>query len=164
MIKLMITGGTLDKHYNELKGELHFPATHIPAMLKQARCRAEIDTQQLMLKDSLEMLDTDRELIKQACVSTEQQQVIITHGTDTMVDTAKYLAPIARNKTIVLVGAMIPYAIKQSDALFNLGCAVTAVQLLPAGIYITMNGKVFDWDKVSKDKQAGEFIFNVDSR
>ena len=157
MIKLIITGGTLDKHYNELNGELHVPETHIPAMLKQARCRVEIDTQQLMLKDSLKMLDTDRELIKQACMSAKEQQIIITHGTDTMVDTAKYLAPIAAGKTIVLVGAMIPYAIKQSDALFNLGCAVTAAQLLPVGIYITMNGKVFDWDKVNKDKQAGEF-------
>ena len=157
MIKLIITGGTLDKHYNELNGELHFPETHLPAMLKQARCRVEIDSQQLMLKDSLEMQNTDRELIKQACVSTEERQIIITHGTDSMVDTAKCLATITDNKTIVLFGAMIPYAIKQSDALFNFGCAITAVQLLPAGVYICMNAKVFDWDKVSKDRQAGEF-------
>ena len=159
MIKLIITGGTLDKHYNELNGELYFPETHLPAMLKQSRCTVGFDTQQLMLKDSLEMTEADRELIKQACVSTEIQHIIITHGTDTMVDTAKYLVTIADDKTIVLVGAMIPYSITQSDALFNLGCAVTAVQLLPVGIYITMNGKVFDWDKVSKDKQAGEFKY-----
>jgi len=157
MIKLIITGGTLDKHYNELNGKLYFPATHLPAMLKQARCHVEFETQQLMLKDSLEMIDADRERIKQACISTEIQGIIITHGTDTMVDTAKYLATLANEKTIVLVGAMIPYTINHSDALFNLGCAVSAVQLLPAGIYITMNGKVFDWDKVTKDKKLGEF-------
>ncbi len=157
MIKLIITGGTIDKHYNELSGELCFPATHIPAMLKQARNRVELDTLQLMLKDSLDMTEKDREQIKQACVSSAVQQIIITHGTDTMVDTAKCLAPIAYDKTIVLVGAMIPYTISRSDALFNLGCAVTAVQLLPAGVYITMNGRVFNWDRVNKDKQAGEF-------
>ena len=163
MIKLIITGGTLDKHYNELNGELYFPKTHLPAMLKQARCSVEVDAQQLMLKDSLEMGEVDRKLIKQACVASAVKQIIITHGTDTMVETAKYLATIEHDKTIVLVGAMIPYTIKQSDALFNLGCAVTAVQLLPAGIYITMNGKVFDWDKVCKDKQLGEFKSVFDS-
>ena len=157
MIQLIITGGTLDKHYNELNGELTFPETQLPAMLKQARCTAEIDLQQLMLKDSLEMTEVDREKIKQSCIATNAQQIIITHGTDTMVETATHLASSIKDKTIVLVGAMIPYAIKQSDALFNLGSAITAVQLLPAGIYITMNGKVFDWDKVGKDKQRGEF-------
>jgi L-asparaginase len=157
MIKLIITGGTIDKHYNELNGELSFPETHIPAMLKQARCIAEIDVQQLMLKDSLEMTEADREQIKKSCLASDVQQIVITHGTDTMVDTAKHLAQTIQDKTIVLVGAMIPYSIKQSDALFNLGSAIIAVQLLPAGIYITMNGQVFAWDKVVKDKQAGEF-------
>lgn len=157
MIKLIITGGTLDKHYNELNGELDFPATQLPAMLKQARCTADIEIQQLMLKDSLEMNATDRELIKQACLSTRAEQIIITHGTDTMVDTAKHLALTNKDKTIVLVGAMVPYRINQSDALFNLGSAMIAVQLLTAGIYITMNGKVFAWDNVVKDKQLGEF-------
>ena len=157
MIKLIITGGTLDKHYNELNGELYFPETHLPAMLQQARCSVEFDVLPLMLKDSLEMTEADREKIKLACISSATQQIIITHGTDTMVETAKHLATIRHDKSIVLVGAMIPYTINQSDALFNLGCAVTAVQLLPAGIYITMNGKVFDWDQVNKDKQAGEF-------
>jgi L-asparaginase len=158
MIKLIITGGTIDKQYNELNGELDFSKTHIPQMLQQARCTAELDTQQLMLKDSLEMQDADRAAIYQACLATTAQQIIITHGTDTMVDTAKALAATLTGKTIVLVGAMVPYTIKNSDALFNLGCAVTAVQLLPAGIYLTMNGKVFNWDNVSKDKQAGLFI------
>ncbi len=157
MIKLIITGGTIDKHYNELNGELSFPETHIPGMLKQARCTAEIDVQQLMLKDSLKMTEDDCEQIKKSCLASDAQQVIITHGSDTMVDTAKYLAQTIQEKTIVLFGAMIPYSIKQSDAMFNLGSAIIAVQLLPAGIYITMNGKVFDWDKVLKDKQAGDF-------
>lgn len=160
-MKLIVTGGTIDKHYNALNGELYFPKTHLPAMLQQARCTVEIDVQQVMLKDSLEMTETDREVIKQACVMSEAQAIVIAHGTDTMVDTAKYLAATLQDKTIVLVGAMIPYTINQSDALFNLGCAVTAAQLLPAGIYITMNGKVFDWDKVSKDKQAGEFKVQI---
>jgi len=157
MIKLIITGGTLDKRYNELSGELELPQTHIPYMLKQARCTAEIECQTLMLKDSLEMTMADREAIKQACSISNTKQIVITHGTDTMVETAKYLANSQQDKTIVLVGAMIPYKIKHSDALFNLGCAVTAVQLLEEGVYITMNGKVFDWDRVSKDKAIGIF-------
>ncbi|WP_428353039.1 asparaginase domain-containing protein [Methyloprofundus sp.] len=157
MIQLIITGGTLDKRYNELNGELYFPETHLPAMLKQARCSVEIDIQQLMLKDSLEMTESDRDGIKQSCIATNAQQIIITHGTDTLVETAKHLSLSIKDKTIVLVGAMVPHAIKQSDALFNLGGAITAVQLLPVGIYITMNGKIFDWDKVVKDKQRGEF-------
>ncbi len=158
MIKLFITGGTLDKYYNELTGNLNFSETRLPVMLIQARCRVKLDVQQLMLKDSLEMVGEDRELIKQACTSSCTSQIIITHGTDTMVETARYLQALSSNKTIVLTGAMIPYTISQSDALFNLGCAVTAVQLLPLGVYIAMNGKIFDGDKVSKDKQLGEFV------
>ena len=157
MIKLIITGGTIDKRYNELNGQLEFPETHIPEMLQQARCTVKIDSQNLMLKDSLEMTMADRDVIKQACCVSPTKQIIITHGTDTMVDTAKYLASTQQEKVIVLVGAMIPYKINNSDALFNLGCAVTAVQLLTEGIYIVMNGRVFDWDKVNKNKQAGVF-------
>ena len=158
MIKLFITGGTIDKQYNELNGNLKLSETLLPVMLMQSRCRVELDVQQLMLKDSLEMVGEDRELIKQACTSSSTSQIIITHGTDTIVETARYLQVLSSKKTIVLTGAMIPYTINQSDALFNLGCAVTAVQLLPLGVYITMNGKVFDWDKVSKDKRLGEFV------
>lgn len=157
MIKLIITGGTLDKHYNPLNGELYFPHTHLPEMIEQSRCSVNIELQPLMLKDSLDMQETDRELIKQACLTSDQEHIIITHGTDTLVDTAKYLVDV-HHKTIVLVGAMIPYTVDNSDALFNLGCAVTAAQLLSSGVYITMNGQVFDWNKVNKDKQAGEFI------
>ncbi|RLA17740.1 MAG: asparaginase [Gammaproteobacteria bacterium] len=157
MIKLIVTGGTIDKRYNELNGELYFPETHLPAMLQQSRCKLDIDLQSLMLKDSLNMTEADREALRQVCSATDAEQIIITHGTDTMVDSAGYLAKTITDKTIVLVGAMVPYMVSQSDALFNLGCAVVAVQLLPAGIYITMNGKVFAWDKVIKDRQAGEF-------
>jgi len=157
MIKLIITGGTIDKRYNELNGELYFPQTHIPEMIQQSRCTVPIDYQTLMLKDSLEMQEADREQVGLACAESKEGKIIITHGTDTMVETAKYLAKIQQDKTIVLVGAMIPFKINNSDALFNLGCAITAVQLLPKGIYITMNGKVFDWDKVNKDTKIGEF-------
>ena len=157
MIKMIITGGTIDKRYNELNGEMYFPETHLPAMLQQSRCKLDIDLQLLMLKDSLAMTDTDREVLRQACSTTGEQQIIVTHGTDTMVESAQYLARAITDKTIVLVGAMVPYMVSQSDALFNLGCALTAVQLLPVGVYITMNGKVFSWDKVKKDRQAGEF-------
>jgi len=158
MIKLIVTGGTLDKRYNELTGELFFPETHVSVMLTQARCKLDIELEVLMLKDSLDMNAADRERMSKSCLSTNKQQIVMTHGTDTMVESAAYLAAQIKNKTLVLVGAMIPYTITHSDALFNLGCALTAVQLLPAGVYITMNGKVFAWDKVSKDKQAGEFI------
>jgi L-asparaginase len=157
MIKLIITGGTIDKCYNELNGELEFPQTHIPEMLQQARCTAEIECQTLMLKDSLEMKIVDRVAIKQACNMSNAKQIIITHGTGTMVETAKYLASQQQSKVIVLVGAMVPYKVNNSDALFNLGCAVTAVQLLTEGIYIAMNGRIFDWDKVKKNKQQGKF-------
>jgi len=158
MIKLIVTGGTLDKRYNELTGDLFFPETHLSAMLAQARCTLDIELEILMLKDSLDMKAADRKRMSQSCLSTNKQQIVITHGTDTMVESAAYLATQIKDKTLVLVGAMIPYTMSHSDALFNLGCALTAVQLLPAGVYIVMNGKVFDYDKVRKDKQLGEFI------
>ncbi len=158
MIKLIITGGTIDKQYNELSGELVFLQTHIPQMLQQARCTLDIDMQVLMLKDSLDMQEVDREAIYQACLATGVQQLVVTHGTDTMVETARYLAAKLTDKRVVLVGAMLPYTISGSDALFNLGCAVTAVQLLPAGIYLSMNGKAFKWDNVRKDTKIGQFV------
>ena len=156
-IRLLVTGGTIDKQYNELNGELIFAETQITKMLAQARCKADIQIETLMLKDSLEMHDADREVILQACQSCDESLLIITHGTDTMTLTAEHLAAQLKNKTVVLLGAMIPYAFKGSDALFNLGTAVAAVQCLPANIYITMNGKVFVWDKVAKNRQIGVF-------
>ena len=156
-IKLLVTGGTIDKVYNELTGELIFTQSHLPQMLKQAHCEADLSIETLMLKDSLEMENADRQLILQACQRSNESLIIITHGTDTMTLTAAYLATQINDKTIVLLGAMIPYAFKQSDSLFNLGCAITAVQCLSSGIYITMNGKIFSWDQVAKNRQKGLF-------
>ncbi len=157
MIRIIITGGTLDKRYNETDGQLLFTQTSLPAMLKQARCTVPVSLEQLMLKDSLDMSDDDRELIKQACLTVAEDQILITHGTDTMVHTAKYLSAAIKSKTVVLLGAMIPYSFGNSDALFNLGCAMSAVQTLGPGIYITMNGQLFNWDNVQKNRQQGIF-------
>jgi len=157
MIKFIITGGTLDKRYNPLNGELEFSVTHLPALLQQGRCTLALNFQQLMLKDSLNINAADRIAITTACINSTEQRLIVTHGTDTMVNTAAQIAQATLTKTIILVGAMVPCTIQQSDALFNLGCAITAVQLLPIGVYIVMNGQIFNWDKVMKDTQAGEF-------
>jgi len=156
-IKLLLTGGTIDKHYNELNGELGFSKSHINEMLQQARCQLNISIQQVMLKDSLQMQDGDREQVLQACLASDESQIIITHGTDTMVETAELLGKHIADKTIVLLGAMIPYILKKSDALFNLGCATSAVQCLDYGVYITMNGKVFPWNDVKKNREQGRF-------
>lgn len=156
-IKLIITGGTIDKHYNELNGSLVFADTHIPNMLKQSRCKADINIETILQKDSLEMEDADRALILEACENSSESMILITHGTDTMTLTAEHIAKHVKDKTIVLLGSMIPYAFKNSDALFNLGTAVAAVQCLPADVYITMNGQIFKWDNVTKNRQAGRF-------
>ncbi len=156
-IKILITGGTIDKRYNELDGELVFTESAVEDMLRQGRAKLDLSLETLMLKDSLNMNDVDRQEILAACQSTEASRIVITHGTDTMVETSQALAAEIKDKTIVLLGAMVPYAFKHSDALFNLGCAITAVQTLPNGVYITMNGKVFPYDQVMKNKVAGEF-------
>jgi L-asparaginase len=158
-MKILITGGTLDKQYNPLNGALIFNQSSVTDMLVQSRNTLEIDIDTLMLKDSLEMNDNDRLFISQACNECEDKHVIITHGTDTMVESAHIIATqLAPNKTVVLLGAMVPYQFKRSDALFNLGCAVTAVQILPAGVYITMNGQVFDYREVQKNRALGKFV------
>ena len=144
-IKLLVTGGTLDKHYNELTGELVFTQTFLPEMLRQSRCKMDISIHTVLLKDSLEMMDADRQEILHACQESEESMLIITHGTDSMTLTAQHLAAQIKDKTIVLLGAMIPYEFKKSDSLFNLGTAIAAVQCLSAGVYITMNGKIFNW-------------------
>jgi L-asparaginase len=158
-IKVLATGGTLDKRYNPLNGELIFSETSINELLKQSRNTAEIALDVLMLKDSLEMNDVDREVISLACIKSEEKHIVIAHGTDTMVESAKAIAgSMLDNKVVVLFGAMVPYQFKQSDALFNFGCALTAVQILPAGVYITMNGQVFDYREVEKNRAIGEFV------
>ncbi len=156
-VKLFITGGTIDKVYNRLTGELVFENTHIVEMLNRSGSTLDIVTEVLFLKDSLEMTDRDRELIVSKCLDCDRQHIIITHGTDTMVETAKLLDQHIKHKTIVLFGAMIPYAVKNSEALFNLGAAISVVQLQKSGIYIAMNGQVFKTDKVEKNKDLGIF-------
>jgi len=157
-MKILITGGTLDKQYNPLNGELIFNQSSITQMLNQSRSTVEVSTEVLMLKDSLDMIDTDRQRLSEACNASDEKQIIITHGTDTMVDSAQVIAAdLDINKTVVLLGAMVPYQFKGSDALFNLGCAMSAVQVLPAGVYITMNGQVFNYREVKKNRTIGEF-------
>jgi len=156
-IKVFITGGTIDKEYNPVTGELTFAKSHLTNMLNQVRCRVKVVLEEIMLKDSLQMRSEDREEILKRCVACPENRIIITHGTDTMVETAGVLGKNLKGKTVVLVGAFIPYAFGASDALFNLGCAFSAVQILPEGVYITMNGKVFPWDHVRKNRESGEF-------
>lgn len=158
-MRILITGGTLDKQYNPLNGSLVFNDSSVADMLNQSRHTVDTELDVLMLKDSLEMTDEDRLIISKACNECDESQIIITHGTDTMVESAKVIAgQLASNKTVVLLGAMVPYQFKGSDALFNLGCAMTAVQLLPTGVYITMNGQVFDYREVEKNRSLGQFV------
>lgn len=156
-IRLFVTGGTFDKEYDEIRGRLFFEGTNLPAMLELGRCRADVRVRTLMMVDSLEMTDADRELIGHNCVEVPEAHIVITHGTDTMVETARLLAERVDGKTIVLTGAMIPITFGSSDGLFNLGGAVTAVQVLPPGVWITMNGRVFRWDEVRKNRETGVF-------
>lgn len=156
-IKIFLTGGTFDKEYNELDGSLYFKDSHLPEMLTLGRSRVPVDIRTLMMIDSLDMTDADRKNIAQNCLKTNEDKIIITHGTDTMVETARVLAEKVKDKTIVIVGAMVPYKFGSSDGLFNLGSAFAFVQTLPAGVYIAMNGRYFKWDNVRKNKKIGEF-------
>lgn len=156
-IKIFITGGTFDKEYNELNGKLFFKRTHLPEMLKLGRSGLKIDIVTLMMTDSLDMIDADRKIILENCKKTKEDKILITHGTDTMVETAKVLGNSIKDKTIVLTGAMIPYKFGSSDGLFNLGSSLAFVQTLPHGVYISMNGKFFYWDNVRKNKHTGIF-------
>jgi len=156
-IRILVTGGTFDKEYNEITGELFFKDTHLSEMLKLGRCRMEVDTRTLMMIDSMEMTEQDRAVIADNCNRAEESKIIITHGTDTMADTARYLADKVPGKTIVITGAMIPYKFGSSDGLFNLGSAMAFVQSLPQGVYVAMNGKYFNWDNVRKNRKTGQF-------
>lgn len=156
-IRIFITGGTFDKEYNELNGQLYFKDSHLSDLLEMGRSKVPVQTRTLMMIDSLEMSDHDRDLIAHQCEQCEETRIVITHGTDTMSDTAKLLAEKVKSKTIVLTGAMIPIKFGSSDGLFNLGSALAFAQTLPAGIYIAMNGRYFTWDNVRKNKQTGMF-------
>ena len=157
MIRVLITGGTFDKEYDELHGRLYFNETHLPEMLRLGRCRVPMAIETLMLVDSLHMSDTDRDAIAERCRNSPESCIVITHGTDTMVETAAVLAAAVHDKTIVLTGAMVPYAFGSSDGLFNLGSAISYVQALAPGVYIAMNGTHFEWHNVRKDKDTGVF-------
>ena len=156
-IRIFVTGGTFDKEYDELRGTLDFQDTHIQEMLRLGRCELDVSIRTLMMVDSLDMTDEDRATIVDNCRRAEETQIVITHGTDTMVETAHRLAAEISDKTIVLTGAMIPYAFGSSDGLFNLGSALSFVQVLQPGVYIAMNGKYFCWDDVRKNREAGTF-------
>lgn len=156
-IKVLITGGTFDKEYDELNGKLFFKDTHLPEILKLGRCNLDIQIRTLMMIDSLEMQDADRELIINHCKQCDENKIVITHGTDTMHVTAQALGTANLNKTIVLTGAMVPYKFGSSDGLFNLGSALAFVQTLPKGVYVAMNGRFFNWNNVRKNKASGVF-------
>ncbi len=156
-IRIFITGGTFDKEYNELNGQLYFKDTHLQDLLELGRCKVEVEIRTLMMIDSLEMTQDDRELIVHQCQHCEESQIVITHGTDTMAETARVIAREVPNKTIVLTGAMIPIKFGSSDGLFNLGSALAFVQTLPPGVYVAMNGRYFHWNNVRKNKETGVF-------
>ncbi|MFZ1080632.1 MAG: asparaginase domain-containing protein [Candidatus Kryptoniota bacterium] len=156
-IRIFVTGGTFDKEYNELNGKLYFKDSHLAEMLKLGRCKVEVDIRTLMMIDSLEMTDEDRLIILENCEKCNDEKIIITHGTDTMEQTAQVIGKAINDKTIVLTGAMIPYKFGSSDGLFNLGSALAFVETLPHGVYIAMNGRFFNWNNVRKNKKTGEF-------
>jgi len=156
-VRVFVTGGTFDKEYDELTGRLYFRNTHVDEMLRRGRCGLDVDVETLMMVDSLEMTAEQRRLIVRACRACTEAQIVITHGTDTMVETARAIADDVADKTIVLTGAMVPYAFGSSDGLFNLGSALSFVQSLPPGVYIAMNGRSFRWDDVRKNRAAGVF-------
>jgi len=156
-IKIFVTGGTFDKEYNEVNGQLYFKNTHLYEMLDMARGKVDLDIETLMMRDSLDMNDSNRQYIVNRCRDESHNRIMVTHGTDKMVQTAKAIAEEVKDKTIVLTGAIIPYKFGSSDGLFNLGSALSFVQTLPAGVYIAMNGNYFHWDNVKKNKKLGIF-------
>ena len=159
MVQIFVTGGTFDKEYNYIHGTLFFKDTHLPEMLDRGRCTLDIDIKTLMMVDSLEMTDEDRAIIAHNCRRSAHQQILVTHGTDSIVETASFLAQAdISGKTIVLTGAMIPYAFgTSSDGFFNLGSALAFVQTLPPGVYVVMNGRYFQWNSVRKNRKTGNF-------
>jgi L-asparaginase len=157
-IRILVTGGTFDKQYDELTGRLFFRDTHVPVMLARGRCRVDVVVETVMMIDSLELDDRGRATIVERVHAASERAIVITHGTDTMVETARALAVAGLgDKTIVLTGAMVPYAFGSSDGLFNLGSALSFAQVLPQGVYIAMNGQVFAWDRVRKNREDGVF-------
>ncbi|MCX5767942.1 MAG: asparaginase domain-containing protein [Gemmatimonadetes bacterium] len=156
-VRIFVTGGTFDKEYNELAGALAFNRSHVEDVLERGRCKLDVAIDVLMMIDSLDMTPADRQKIVAACASCAEPRIVITHGTDTMVETATAIAAAVTDKTVVLTGAMVPFAFGSSDGLFNLGSALSFVQALPVGVYIAMNGRCFAWNNVRKNRDAGVF-------
>ena len=156
-IRIFVTGGTFDKEYNELTGELFFQATHVNDMLRLGRCRLPVEVETLMMVDSLQMTEGGRQKILERCAAAVEKGIVITHGTDTVVETAAVLGRKISGKTIVLTGAMVPYKFGSSDGMFNLGTALAFAQTLPAGVYVAMNGQYFPWNSVRKNRKLGVF-------
>lgn len=156
-IRILVTGGTFDKRYDELRGQLSFEDTHVLEMLRLGRCRLDVEIETLMMIDSLEMTDADRARIVERCRACDESRVVVTHGTDTMPETGLALTEAAIDKTIVLTGAMVPYAFGSSDGMFNLGSALSFVQTLPPGVFVAMNGRCFAGDGVRKNRETGVF-------
>jgi L-asparaginase len=157
IVRILVTGGTFDKEYDEIEGKLYFRDTHLPEMLELGRCKVKVDIRTLMMVDSLEMTDSDRKIILENCIKCKEDNIVITHGTDTMEDTARLLGVAGIKKTIILTGALVPFKFGSSDGLFNLGSALAFTQSLPHGVYIAMNGHFFPWDHVRKNRSTGEF-------
>jgi L-asparaginase len=158
MIRILVTGGTFDKEYDEVRGRLFFKDTHVQEMLDKGRSRVPVSIRTLMMIDSLEMTDADRALVVEQCRQSEVDRIVVTHGTDTMVETGRAIAAAGlAGKTVVLTGAMIPYAFGSSDGLFNLGSALSFAQVLPPGVYVAMNGQYFPWDEVRKNRDTATF-------
>ncbi len=156
-IRIYVTGGTFDKEYNELTGQLFFKDTHVREMLRLGRCNIDLEVRTLMMIDSTEMNEIDREIIRKSCQESSTDRIVITHGTDTMSETARFLGQTIQDKTVVLTGAMIPYTFGSSDGLFNLGSAIAFAQTLAPGVYVAMNGRCFNWDNVRKNRKTGVF-------
>jgi L-asparaginase len=156
-LRIISTGGTFDKHYNELNGVLGFADSHLPDVIARSRMTVPVALEVVSLLDSLDMQDVDRQRVLAACQAAPERAIVVVHGTDTMRETAAVLGAAIRDKTIVLTGAMIPYEIANSDALFNFGFACGVAQTLAPGVYVAMNGQVFSWDKVTKNRAAGVF-------
>ena len=156
-VRIIITGGTFDKHYDEIRGILTFKDTHLPEILRYVRCTLPIELELNQLIDSLDMHLANRLKILESCRKAPESRIVVTHGTDTMIETGRILGEAALGRTIVLTGAMVPYSFTASDAVFNLGSSITAVQILPAGVYVAMNGRVFAWDRVRKNRESGTF-------
>lgn len=158
MIRILVTGGTFDKEYDEVRGRLFFKDTHVHEMLAKGRSRVPVSIRTLMMIDSLEMTDADRALVVEQCRQSDEDRLVVTHGTDTMVETARAVAAAGlTGKTVVFTGAMIPYAFGSSDGLFNLGSALSFAQVLPPGVYVAMNGQIFPWDQVRKNRDTATF-------